>query len=606
MSTERATFILDLRDGISGPAGDAVAELQRLRDGMASGMRRLRELNEAMRRLRDGGIERSSDAFQRLRREIDAQKGANRIMQEAYLRLGGTFGDAAAGSGRAKTSFERLVLSMKSMGGPLGSLGERFERLGRGISAAPLLVGGMALAVVLAAVTAAAVAVGVAVARAAVQLTQYAIASADARRNEQLRIEGLMTLRAYQRGAAGSAGELMAAIDRVAGSSSAGRDDVTRYGEQLYRAGLRGGELTSALEAVTDASTVQGQESARRLIGMMRAARAAGQSVRGLADDVRGRLGGIARRQALGLDVQVRHLQEDLAHLFDGLQLEGFLRGMRQALGVFSQQHAVGRALAAIMRTIFQPLLDGAGQAGAPMRAFFEQLTIHALQFGIVVLTARNALLRTFGRPTVTQIQAIDFAMTAATATAVAFGLALAPVALVVGSIGAMIAATLAPAYEFGRMLRAISNASDVFASTGTSWTDAGRMLVDGFINGVTSRMNALRETMTTLADTAVFSLRSALEIHSPSRVFADLGAQIPAGVAQGVREGSPDASEAASEAVAVPRAPAPSSGRGAGIGEVHIHIEGAGAGARELAESIRDELVRLMAGVGAETGAPA
>ena len=39
------------------------------------------------------------------------------------------------------------------------------------------------------------------------------------------------------------------------------------------------------------------------------------------------------------------------------------------------------------------------------------------------------------------------------------------------------------------------------------------------------------------------------------------LGAQIPAGVAQGVREGSPDASAAASDAVAVPRSPGATSG---------------------------------------------
>ena len=602
MSTERATFVLDLQDGISGPAGDAVAELARLKESMGAGMKRLRELNEAMRRLRDGGIERSSTAFQRLRAEIDAQKTSNRVMQEAYLRLGGTFGDSEASSRSATTGFQRLTTSLKAMGGPLGSVGERLERLGKGIASAPLLVGGLALVVVLAAVAAAAVAVGVAAARAAVQLAQYAVTSADARRTEMLRIEGLLTLRDYQRGAAGSAGELMAAIDRVAGASAAGREDVSRYGEQLYRAGLRGGELTDALEAVTDASTVQGQESARRLIGTMRAAHQAGRSVRGLADDVRSRLGGIARRQALGLDVQVRHLQEDFAHLFDGLQLDGFLRGMRQALGVFSQQHAVGRALASILRSIFQPMLDGTGRAGPVMRVFFEGLTIMALRVGIVVLTARNALLRAFGPDMVGHVDAMRVALyaggAAALVLAAGLGLAVAPL-LVVGVAAAALWSS------FQRLRESWTSLTGALAKTRPQWITAGTDLVNGLAQGMRTAAQTLVPGVTQLADMLTSTFRTALDIHSPSRVFAELGAQIPAGVAQGVREGSPDASAAASDAVAVPRAPGATSGRAGGIGEVHIHLpEGIGGSARELAEGIRDELVRLLAGVGAETGA--
>lgn len=600
MSTERATFVLELRDGISAPAQDAVAELARLKESMTAGVARLREMQAAMQRLRAGGVSPANDAFQRLRAEIEAQKGANAAMQQGILALGGSFGRSEEGARGAKSGFDRLVVSLKAMGGPLGSLGERFERFGKGIAGAPLLVGGLALVVVLTAVAAAAVAVAVAFARAAVQLAQYAITSADARRTEMLRLEGLMTLGEYQRGAAGSARELVEAIDRVAGSSAAGRDDVTRYGEQLYRVGLRGAELSDALEAVTDASSVQGQESARRLMSTMRAAHAAGRSVRGLADDVRTRLGGIARRQALGLDVQVRHLREDFAHVFDGLQLDGFLRGMREVLQIFSQQHAVGRALAAVSRLVFQPMLDGAGSAGPALRAFFEQLTIHALSFTIGVLEIRNAILRTFGRPTVTQVEAIQLALAAATVSAITLGLALAPVAAVVGLVGAAALVAAAPVWE---LVRGFLNANAVLDRAGLTWAGAGRLLVDGFIGGITERMEAVRATVASLAATTVGALRGALDIHSPSRVFAALGAEIPAGLAVGVEAGAHEARSAIDGVVSLPssRTAAPS---GPTIGELHIHIDGAFEGAREAAEGIHDELVRLLSGSMTEAGA--
>lgn len=601
MSTERATFVLELRDGISAPAQDAVAELARLKESMTAGVARLREMQAAMQRLRAGGVSPANEAFQRLRAEIEAQKGANASMQQGILALGGSFGRSEEGATRAKSGFERLTLSLKAMGGPVGALGERFERLGRGISAAPLLVGGLALAVVLAAVAAAAIAVGIAVARAAVQLAQYAITSADARRSEMLRIEGLMTLREYQSGAAGSAGELMAAIDRVAGASAAGRDDVTRYGEQLYRAGLRGSELTDALEAVTDASSVQGQESARRLLGTMRAAHQAGRSVRGLADDVRSRLGGIARRQALGLDVQVRHLREDLGHLFDGLRLDGFLRGMREVLQIFSQQHAVGRALATVMRVIFRPMLDGIGRVGPVARAFFEQLTIHILDIVIGVLEVRNTILRAFGRPTVAQVDAIHLALRAAGVAAVVLGAGL---ALAVGPLLIIVGAAMLAARAFEWIQVRAASALATLEGARARWTAAGSSLVGGLVEGMRSSAQLLPSVVTELAETTVGALRSALDIHSPSRVFAALGAEIPAGLAVGVEQGAPEARAAVGGVAALPSARTTQGAKAPVIGTLHIHIDGAFEGAREAAEGIHDELVRLLSGASAEVGA--
>jgi hypothetical protein len=572
MSTERATFSLELRDGISAPAASAVDELQRLRDGMSAGMARLRDLNEAMRRLRDGG-DKTSETFKQLKLAADNQKVANRLMQEAYLRLGGTFGEVARSAQPAQSALGRLA----AMAGGIAGLTAAITGLVFG-----------------------ALAVSRAAMQATIDLTRYAIVSADARRVEMLRLEGLVSLRQYQRAAAGSAQELISAIDRVSAASAMGRADVTSFGEQLYRAGLRGAELEAALDGVTTAS-VQGDRAALRYPGLARAIHRTGGSVRNLSEDVRRRLGGIAQRQALALDVQARHLRESFAHLFDGLRLDGFLRALREVTGLFDQNNAVGRAFAAILRSIFQPLLDGVGRAGPVMRTFFEGLTIMALRIGIGVLIARNAILRAFGEDTVSQVDSMRVALVLGGVAAIGLATVLASAAISAAALAATLSVVAAPALLAARAIATITEAAEISGG----WAGLGRALVDGFVGGITSRIEAARTAVRGLAASATEALRGALDIRSPSRVFAALGAQIPAGLAEGVREGSSLAADAVDAVVDVPRARG-AAGGGPTIGELHVHVDGGGGGARDIAEGIRDELVRLLAGIGSEIGAPA
>lgn len=600
MSTERATFVLELRDVISAPAQDAVAELARLKESMTAGVARLREMQAAMQRLRAGGVDPSNESFRRLRAEIEAQKGANAALQQGILSLGGSFGRTEQGAQAASGGLGKLLTSMKSLGGPLGQAGERLERFVKGVSGAPMLVGGLAAAVVVTGLALAFITLARAAVQATIELAQYAVASADARRTEMLRIEGLLTLREYQRGAAGSAGELMSAIDRVASASATGRDDVTRYAQELYRAGLRGSELSSALEAVAITSSVQGDESARAFLRTARAAMAAGQSVRGLSDDVRRRLGGIARRQALSFDVQVRHLREDLTHLFDGLRLDGFLRGMREVTALFSQNNAFGRALASILRVMFQPFLDGAGRAGPVMRSFLEGLMIGVLDIAIGVLTVRNALLATFGKPTFSEVEMMRMAFLGGAVAAGLFAISLIPLVALLALIGAGIALAVAP---FVILARALFDADATLQRAGLTWRDSGRLLVDGLIEGLTSRVTAMREAVAGVAMSASDALRDALQIQSPSRVFAELGRELPAGLAVGIEEGSGAASEAAGRMVEGAGAQTAGVRSAPTIGELHIHVDGGGDD-HETARSIYDELVAILGGAGAEIGA--
>jgi TP901 family phage tail tape measure protein len=70
-------------------------------------------------------------------------------------------------------------------------------------------------------------------------------------------------------------------------------------------------------------------------------------------------------------------------------------------------------------------------------------------------------------------------------------------------------------------------------------FTDFGSMIINGLINGITEKFGALKETMSSLGDSATNWFKEKLGIHSPSRVFAELGGFTMAGLTQGLDEGA-------------------------------------------------------------------
>jgi hypothetical protein len=75
---------------------------------------------------------------------------------------------------------------------------------------------------------------------------------------------------------------------------------------------------------------------------------------------------------------------------------------------------------------------------------------------------------------------------------------------------------------------------------------EVGRNVVQGMINGINSKIAALRAKMRELASITVSTAQAELGIHSPSRVFAEnVGKWIPEGIAQGIVNNSGVASDA-------------------------------------------------------------
>jgi hypothetical protein len=638
----QASFAINLQDGTSGAAEAAAGSLQRLRTAIEGDQRELRALQQAMKNLQ-GGASVNIGQFRQLKAQIDAKKQAIAGAQGQYLSLGGTFTRTGAAARGTSSRFAELLAQARGAPGPLGAMTGRFAALG-GVLGAGLIAAGIV------AIVAAMVALVAAAGAAVVALARYGIAQANARRAELLRLEGLTKLRNYYGIAAGNAGELQQAIDRVSGSVALGRDKVGGYAEQLYRMGLRGDNLAAALEGVAIKAAVQGDAHAKAFAGWAAGANLTGRSVRALADDVKARLGGIAAAQMLDLNVQAEKLRENLGGLFAGLKIEAFAKGVGKITELFSQSTATGRALKGMLERLLQPLINSAA-GGAPLiKRFFQGMVIGALQLENAFLRLRLWAKRTFGASDVLKgIDGTTLAIKAGQIAVGAFavGLVLAAAAITMIAItGAAIAASIAAPFVLAAVAgrKFYSVLGDIGTKLGmwlqsTDFATLGVAIIDGIVGGLQKGGKVVVDAVTALGSSAISAFRKALGIASPSKAFAELGATLPKGVEVGVQRQAPAARKAVAAMVRPPALPALTAPtalrRGAALdmsppdaaaGSPRLRAEPAAAGAgggrsvqittgdihvhassdkpREMALDIKRELERVLEGVALELGA--
>lgn len=648
-----ATYAVNLDDGTSGPAAEAVHALQALKDSIDKDTSSLREMQKAMKNLQNASTVDIAQ-YKQLKAGMDSASASIAKAQGAYIQLGGTF-DKVIRKKPPKPEpipvpdvpvgkYREIADLAREMPGPLGRMVGMFDKLAR-------LVGGRLIAAGLIAIAAGLVALTVVTGRAITSLYSYAVAQGNARRSELLRLEGLGKLwtavGAYYGLTSMAATDLQAGIDRVSASSATGRDQIARYGEQLYKMGLRGKNWESALEGMSMKASVQGDAQAQMFASWAAGLALTGGSVEKLTARVKAQIGGIAMAQMLDAEVQSQKLHENFSRMFATVKVEGLLKARASLYALFDQSTASGKALAGIMGRIVQPLINAVTAAYPIIKHFFQDMIIWELGVEISYLRMRNAFKRAFNKGEWKKL--IDECSGPATSVIYALGAAAlyfgVPALLALGdmaaaaaiSMGALALETAIAAAPFLLVGAAIWGAIeivkqlwDLFSEKidfnllwkqikadvkAIKWGDVGLAMIEGIAEAIVP--GPVLESIKSVAGSAVASLKSLLGIASPSKVFAALGETVPAGFAKGIDQGKPEVAGALGGMASMPRASsiptgapgADASGAGRGgaasvtIHELHVHA-GDKSTARSLAQDIRLELERVLTDLALEMGA--
>lgn len=104
----------------------------------------------------------------------------------------------------------------------------------------------------------------------------------------------------------------------------------------------------------------------------------------------------------------------------------------------------------------------------------------------------------------------------------------------------ANISATILEWTPLGLFYRAFAGVMNwLGVSMPAKFSDFGRMLISGLINGITARFSALKSTVMGVANSVMKWFRGPVQIKSPSRVFARYGGYLMEGLGQGIDRGS-------------------------------------------------------------------
>lgn len=605
-----STFTLNLDVKGAGSAKDAAKDLKAMRKSIVGTSGNIKEMQAALRLLKGGG-DQTLEAQKKLKAELAAQRSVLAATAQSYRAAGGSLLEA---TGKQNTWTGALEKSVPK----LGSLAAKIRAIPPGTVL--LAAGAIGAAAAIAALTAAAAA-GVA------NLTAYAIGQADARRSELLRLQGLTQIRNFWTGwgpvagnGAATAASLQAAVDDVTGSVALSREQVTGFAGDLYRMGLRGQNLRLTLQGMATTAAVNGETQARAFAGMAAGANLTGQSIKALSDDVKARLGGIAKAQLLSLGTQAAKVRENFGMLFKDLKIDKLLEAIGGITRMTSGTSYLGAAMRRVVTNGIQPIVNGLA-IGIPIaRDFFFGLATGAIKVVIRLLDVAIWVKKTAKEWGLWKSKGVDAFKAGELAGKVFFGALVIGFALLgtlitgavvaVGTLAApLILVGLAAKWLWGKIFEAY----DLIKSQG--WGALGLAIVKGIVGGIKSGASWLVDSLTGLANAGVKAFKKAIDMRSPPHVFSAIGLQIPKATAMGVKLGAPEFTKATSDMLSLRALPpvgnaAPttnvantSSARTVTVGDIHVHVA-SGTDAQGIGLAVRRQLEEILSGAVSEVGA--
>lgn len=639
MSGEGLDFEIDLNSRMQG-AADAVTQLDRFESQLKAAKGELSSLEKsfvdtdksleklasqladtriAMQRAMQEGDEKkfwklaqtTDDLTKReeaLRKKSFDLKAAITAQQKVTKAAADEVGHAATAEKKLQTVEEARDKRLKTAsalvdryGGRLGGLvkttasaAEEASSLTEGLG----MVGTVAVGAVagLALVAVAVLAVGAAFVSAAAAVGKYAIEQANARRDQE------QTLRALTQNneAAKAASAAFQDIGHDTGTSNeqllAYSRGLTETRRQMGLAQASTKDYQTVLRAAATAATALGDQSAGQAIidkfnaGLMTADQ--------LADRVDKKYGDVVKEKMLGLDQQTTTLERNLSGLTEHFNVKPFLEGLQRMIDLTDKNTASGKFLQDIFDHVF-----GAA-SGSMVERFFVGLERMTLKTEIVITDA--------------EIYFYKFKNALTSALNVDLG----PFGTLrdrLGELGGAFEKIVPHALAF---LNPYTTIAEVSSDIGAGFTSAAHALtdlegelqpakmealatdfIDGFIAGLDKGIHRVEDKVKSIGGAAIKAMRSVLDSHSPSRVFADIGMTIPEGLEQGVDEGAPSVAQSVGALIEPhefqPAAPAnqgASTGTSTGGGGpvFHIVIQGVN-GAEDMIDKLEERLVAIF-----------
>lgn len=541
---------------------------------------------------------------------------------------------------------ERLSKAIEASRGKLEKLGDAYKQASNGAAVQQAEMINSALLKIVATVGL----VIAAFAALAAKVTSFALETANAHRSMLLMLGALSGSKA--------AGEANAqAIEKVASSTAASREAIEGFAKKLAIAGLEGKRFEDTLKTMAIASTLLGEEAAGHIESILEKSKALGhfdiqpKALKGLGISfadlarqvgmteaqfkasmkagkisveqgmdamnkaIQKRFGGDNEALMLDFNVQMLKLKENIAALFKDINIEPFLKALKDVLSVFDQSTASGKAMHLIVKGAFDAIFGAAAKVGPYVKEFLKGGVIMALTLYITFMKLRAALMAAFGGDAADKAERMQQMLNLGKAAAFGLIVALAALGLIIAAVGSFIWDMLQPVIALIQLWdaaeKALGDAGAAMQQTLESFTfpdlggEAGAM-IDGLINGITSKIGDVVAAMSNLGNMAASALRNALGIHSPSRVMMEAGGYTAEGFAQGV-EGSAGAAQQAMQRLGAPPAKS-EAGKGGDAkgnpGTVTIIINATVEHAKEIADTIEDYFEGKGLQVAVATGA--
>jgi hypothetical protein len=273
---------------------------------------------------------------------------------------------------------------------------------------------------------------------------------------------------------------------------------------------------------------------------------------------VEDKFGAINAEKLLGLDNQLSKFKEDLAGLAKDVDITPVLKAIKGLADNFDGANVNGKAMRGIISTIGRSI-GVTFKDGAPVvQDFVDKAVYGALKIENYWLRAKIAFAGLFGPKVSLEWTTFKAALAALEGGFVGLASSIIP--------GGAALSGLADSAKLGSEALSGLKLNVTFLKdelTNIKWSDLGGSVVDGLVDGITSRAKNLVASVKDLANTVKNTFRGEMKIHSPSREMYSDGRNTAKGAENGIKDGTPAVHEAAKELAPVP------DGGGASLGVV-------------------------------------